>query len=108
MSELGFNTVRVSEFAWADIQPSENVFDFSTFRKVADYCKRERADRTTRRRRRNVLRFQNGEDLPFLPYASENILTDKIYISGEKIAMKEYGLYFCKKNQTYKGVNENE
>ena len=41
MAEYGFNTVRVGEFAWADMQPSEDKFDFSTFRRVVDYCKQK-------------------------------------------------------------------
>lgn len=35
----GLNTVRVAEFAWADMEPREGVYDFSLFREVVDKCR---------------------------------------------------------------------
>lgn len=39
MQEIGFNTVRIAEFAWAEMEKSEGNYDFSLFREVVDYCK---------------------------------------------------------------------
>lgn len=41
MQEIGFNTVRVAEFAWAEMEKSEGNYDFSLFREVVDYCKQK-------------------------------------------------------------------
>lgn len=40
MLDLGFNTVRIGEFAWAKMQPNENTIDLTLFRKVIDLCKK--------------------------------------------------------------------
>ena len=39
MLEHGITCVRIAEFAWKTMEPSENVFDFSLFREVVDKCK---------------------------------------------------------------------
>ncbi len=36
----GLNTVRIAEFAWSNMEPSENNYDFSLFREVVDKCKK--------------------------------------------------------------------
>ena len=36
MREVGVNCVRIGEFAWSTMEPSEGVFDFSLFRKAMD------------------------------------------------------------------------
>lgn len=36
MKELGLNCVRMAEFAWSTLEPSENIFDFSLFDEVID------------------------------------------------------------------------
>ena len=41
MLDLGFNTVRIGEFAWAKMQPNENTIDLTLFRKVIDLCKKK-------------------------------------------------------------------
>ena len=39
MLEHGISCVRIAEFAWKTMEPSEGVFDFSLFREVVDKCK---------------------------------------------------------------------
>lgn len=39
MQSLGINAVRVAEFAWSTMEPSEGKFDFSLFREVVDKCR---------------------------------------------------------------------
>jgi len=39
MLEHGITCVRIAEFAWKTMEPSENTFDFSLFREVVDKCK---------------------------------------------------------------------
>ena len=37
--ELGSNVIRIAEFAWKTMEPTENNFDFSLFREVVDKCR---------------------------------------------------------------------
>lgn len=39
ISELGFNCVRIGEFAWSTIEPREGEYDFLLLRKVVELCK---------------------------------------------------------------------
>ena len=39
MLEHGISCVRIGEFAWKTMEPTEGVFDFSLFREVVDKCK---------------------------------------------------------------------
>ena len=36
MKEMGFNSMRIAEFAWSTMEPEESKYDFSLFRKVVD------------------------------------------------------------------------
>ena len=36
MKELGINSVRIAEFAWSTMEPTEGVYDFSLFSYVMD------------------------------------------------------------------------
>lgn len=39
MVNMGINCVRIAEFAWKTMEPSDGVFDFSLFREVVDKCR---------------------------------------------------------------------
>ncbi len=39
IAEMGFNCVRLGEFAWSYIEPREGEYDFSLLRKTVDKCK---------------------------------------------------------------------
>ena len=39
IAQMGFNCVRIGEFAWSQIEPREREYDFSLLRNVVDLCK---------------------------------------------------------------------